>query len=112
MGVFYSSLPKADCGDYVVVTNARKVKVSGRKEDQVLYRKHTMYPGGLKEIKYKEMMRQKPDEVRKPHPMDKFWLPEFILSCIHSTDHSPGGVRNVAQKQTSGEEIREAPYLP
>ena len=66
MGVFYSSLPKADCGDYVVVTNARKVKVSGRKEDQVLYRKHTMFPGGLKEIKYKEMMRRKPDEVRKP----------------------------------------------
>jgi len=55
---------QADCGDYVVVTNAKKVKVSGRKEDQVLYRKHSMYPGGLKEIKYKEMMKRKPDEVR------------------------------------------------
>ncbi|KAF9653421.1 60S ribosomal protein L23 [Thelephora ganbajun] len=53
----------ADCGDYVVVTNAKKVKVSGRKEDQMLYRKHTMYPGGLKEIKYKEMMKRKPDEI-------------------------------------------------
>lgn len=48
----------------MVVTNAKKVKVTGRKEDQVLYRKHTMYPGGLKEIKYKEMMKRKPDEVR------------------------------------------------
>ena len=48
----------------MIVTNAKKVKVSGRKEDQILYRKHTMYPGGLKEIKYKEMMNRKPDEVR------------------------------------------------
>jgi len=55
---------EADCGDYVVVTNAKRVKVSGRKDEQVLYRKHTMYPGGLKEIKYKEMMQRKPDEVR------------------------------------------------
>ena len=64
-GIIYSLLFQADCGDYVVVTNAKKVKVSGRKEDQVLYRKHTMYPGGLKEIKYKEMMKRKPDEVRR-----------------------------------------------
>ena len=52
-----------DCGDYVVVSNARKVKVTGRKAEQLVYRHHTMYPGGLKEIKYKEMMSRKPDEV-------------------------------------------------
>ena len=63
--MFYSPSFEADCGDYVVVTNAKRVKVSGRKDEQVLYRKHTMYPGGLKEIKYKEMMQRKPDEVRK-----------------------------------------------
>ena len=61
--IFDSFSSSADCGDYVVVTNAKKVKVSGRKEEQILYRKHTMYPGGLKEIKYKEMMKRKPDEV-------------------------------------------------
>jgi ribosomal protein L13 len=53
----------ADCGDYVVVTNAKQIKVSGRKDEQILYRKHSMFPGGLKEIKYKDMMRRKPDEV-------------------------------------------------
>ncbi|CAE6477074.1 unnamed protein product [Rhizoctonia solani] len=53
----------ADCGDYVCVTNARKVIVTGRKADQVVYRHHTMYPGGLKEIKYKTMMERKPDEI-------------------------------------------------
>lgn len=55
-----------DCGDYVVVTNASQVKVTGRKADQILYRKHTLYPGGLKEIKYRDMMDKKPDEVRRP----------------------------------------------
>lgn len=54
----------ADCGDYVCVTNARKVLVTGRKADQIIYRHHTMYPGGLKEIEYKKMMERKPDEVR------------------------------------------------
>lgn len=53
-----------DCGDYVVVTNARNVKVTGRKAEQVVYRHHTMFPGGLKEIQYKDMMKRKPDEVR------------------------------------------------
>ncbi|KAB5592750.1 50S ribosomal protein L13 [Ceratobasidium theobromae] len=53
----------ADCGDYVCVTNARKVVVTGRKADQIVYRHHTMYPGGLKEISYKAMMEKKPDEI-------------------------------------------------
>ncbi|KAN0111592.1 54S ribosomal protein L23, mitochondrial [Russula decolorans] len=55
--------PSVDCGDYVVVTNASQVKVTGRKADQILYRKHTLYPGGLKEIKYRDMMSKKPDEI-------------------------------------------------
>lgn len=56
----------ADCGDYVVVTNAKNVKVTGKKAQQLVYRHHTMFPGGLKEIQYKDMMRRKPDEVRSP----------------------------------------------
>ncbi|KAI9057659.1 60S ribosomal protein L23 [Trametes sanguinea] len=55
--------PGVDCGDYVVVTNARNIKVTGKKAQQLVYRHHTMYPGGLKEIQYKEMMRRKPDEI-------------------------------------------------
>ncbi|KAI0275310.1 60S ribosomal protein L23 [Gloeopeniophorella convolvens] len=55
--------PSVDCGDYVVVTNARQVKVTGRKAEQIVYRKHTLYPGGLKETKYQDMMAKKPDEI-------------------------------------------------
>ncbi|TFK46977.1 60S ribosomal protein L23 [Heliocybe sulcata] len=55
--------PSVDCGDYVIVSNASKVKVTGRKPDQKLYRTHSMYPGNLKEVKYKDMMVKKPDEI-------------------------------------------------
>ena len=59
-----------DCGDYVIVTNSRMVKVTGRKEEQLVYRKHTMYPGALKETPYKDMMKKKPDEVDCLHLCD------------------------------------------
>ena len=53
-----------DCGDYVIVTNSIKVKVSGKKEQQLLFRKHSMFPGGLKETPYKDMKKRHPEEVR------------------------------------------------
>ena len=53
-----------DCGDYVIVTNSIKVKVTGQKEQQFLFRKHSMFPGGLKETPYKEMKKRHPEEVR------------------------------------------------
>ena len=58
----------------MVVTNASQVKVTGRKADQIVYRKHTLYPGGLKEIKYRDMMSNKPDEVRLSCVLLKYYL--------------------------------------
>lgn len=55
--------PAVDAGDYVVVTNASHVAVTGRKADQKVYRYHTMYPGGLKEIPYKAMLQTKPEQI-------------------------------------------------
>jgi len=55
--------PGADCGDYVTVTNSRAIVVTGQKEAQKVYRHHTMYPGGLKEVPYKRMMEKKPEEI-------------------------------------------------
>jgi large subunit ribosomal protein L13 len=52
-----------DLGDYVVVINAEKIKVTGKKEEQKLYRHHTGYPGSLKEIKYKELQQKKPEMI-------------------------------------------------
>ncbi|CAB4486459.1 ribosomal protein L13 [Rhizophagus irregularis] len=55
--------PASDCGDYVVVINAKEVIVTGKKAEQKLYRHHTGYPGGLKEIVYKDLQEKKPDEI-------------------------------------------------
>lgn len=58
--------PHVDVGDFVVVVNAGKVAVSGKKAEQKLYRRHTGYPGGLREMNYEEMLAKKPtDIVRK-----------------------------------------------
>ncbi|CAN5489695.1 50S ribosomal protein L13 [soil metagenome] len=58
--------PHVDVGDFVVVVNAGKVAVSGKKAEQKMYRRHTGYPGGLREMNYEEMRDKKPtDIVRK-----------------------------------------------
>ena len=52
-----------DCGDYVIVTNAAKVKLTGRKSEQKKYYHHTGYVGGIKEISVEEMLAKKPEKV-------------------------------------------------
>ena len=55
--------PFMDMGDHVVVINARKAVFTGSKNDQKLYRRHTLYPGGLRETTVKEMFEKKPEKV-------------------------------------------------
>lgn len=55
--------PHVDTGDFVIVINADKVELTGKKLEQKKYRYHTGYPGGLKEIPYKRMMAEKPEKV-------------------------------------------------
>ena len=53
--------PAVDTGDYVIIVNADKVRLTGRKLEQKIYYRHTGYPGGLKETKYKDLMATKPE---------------------------------------------------
>lgn len=55
--------PNIDGGDFVVVTNIEKIRVSGRKADQIIYYHHTGYPGGLKETPYRMMMQRRPEHI-------------------------------------------------
>jgi large subunit ribosomal protein L13 len=55
--------PHIDTGDFVVVVNAEKIRVTGKKAEQKRYYRYTGYPGGLKEIPYETMLERKPDEV-------------------------------------------------
>ncbi len=58
-----SYTPHVDCGDFVVVTNASKVKVTGKKLDQKLYYYHTGYVGGLRSHNLSWMLNNKPEQV-------------------------------------------------
>jgi len=51
--------PHVDCGDYIIVVNADKIRLTGKKLDQKTYYYHTGYPGGLKEISYRKLMATK-----------------------------------------------------
>ena len=53
--------PHADCGDYVIVLNAEKAVLTGKKLDQKFYRTHSGWVGGLKETKYRTLMKEKPE---------------------------------------------------
>ena len=52
--------PHVDTGDFVVVINAGKIKVTGKKETDKIYYHHTQYPGGLRSISFKDMMEKYP----------------------------------------------------
>jgi large subunit ribosomal protein L13 len=55
--------PYLDCGDFVVIINAEKVRVTGRKLDQVFYHHHSGYPGGLKSVSLREQLDRYPERV-------------------------------------------------
>ena len=55
--------PHMDMGDFVIVINAEKVKLSGSKENDKVYFRHTGYPGGVKETKYSEMIQKFPERI-------------------------------------------------
>ena len=57
--------PHADCGDYVVIVNAEKAVLTGKKAEQKMYRTHSGYVGGLKETKYRKLMQDKPELAMK-----------------------------------------------
>ncbi|KAM9965401.1 hypothetical protein ACTFIW_005217 [Dictyostelium discoideum] len=78
--IYDRSVP-LECGDYVVVLNAHKVEFTGKKWDQKMYRKHSGYPGGLKETLAKDMLVENPEHIIRhavmgmiPKNNSKFYL--------------------------------------
>ena len=57
--------PHADCGDFVIIINAEKAVLTGKKLEQKYYRTHSGYIGGLKETKYRLLMQDKPELAMK-----------------------------------------------
>ena len=57
--------PHVDCGDYVIVINAEKVAVTGKKRQEKIYKRHTGYPGGLRELTFEQLLEKHPEVVVK-----------------------------------------------
>lgn len=57
--------PHIDCGDYVIVVNAEKIVVTGKKRQNKIYKHHTGYPGGLREVAFEKLLKEKPEEIIK-----------------------------------------------
>lgn len=55
--------PHVDCGDYVIVVNADKINVTGQKLDKKLYYRHSMYPGGLRQVSLRRQLQIHPDRI-------------------------------------------------
>jgi large subunit ribosomal protein L13 len=55
--------PFIDTGDYVIVVNAEKVEVTGKKRKEKIYKRHTGYPGGLREITFDKLLAKRPEEI-------------------------------------------------
>ncbi len=55
--------PHMDMGDFVIVVNADKIRVTGKKEEQKLYRRHTGYPGGLREVPFERLIATHPERA-------------------------------------------------
>ena len=57
--------PHADCGDFVIILNAEKAVLTGKKLEQKYYRTHSGWVGGLKEVQYRTLMQEKPELAMK-----------------------------------------------
>ena len=55
--------PHVDTGDYVIIINAEKIEVTGKKRKEKIYKRHTGYPGGLREITFEKLQAKKPEEI-------------------------------------------------
>lgn len=55
--------PHVDTGDYVIIINAEKVQVTGKKRKEKIYKRHTGYPGGLRELTFEKLQEKNPEEI-------------------------------------------------
>jgi len=82
-----------DMGDYVIVTNAQKVRVTGKKEKQKVYYKHSGYPGGFREVAYSKLKAERPEKiielaVKRMLPKNRLQGPRMTrLKIFNSSEH-------------------------
>ena len=86
--------PNVDCGDYVIIVNAKDAVLTGKKLEQKYYRTHSGYPGGLKETQYKTLMAENSDKamtyaVKGMIPSNTIGAKAMTrLHCYKAADHA------------------------
>ena len=86
--------PHVDCGDYVIIINAKDAVLTGKKLEQKYYRTHSGYPGGLKETQYKTLMAENSDKamtyaVKGMIPSNTIGAKAMTrLHCYKAADHA------------------------
>lgn len=91
--------PHVDTGDFVVVTNAAKIRLTGSKADTMTYPRYSYYPGGYKEIPYKRVLQDHPERilqtaVRRMLPKNALGRHMFSKLKVYAADNHP----HVAQR--------------
>jgi len=86
--------PFLDAGDHVIVINAKTVKLTGAKEEQKMYRHHTLYPGGLKEAQARKVRAERPtkmveEAIRGMLPKTKLGKQLFRKLKVYAGDQHP-----------------------
>ncbi len=86
--------PHADCGDHVIVINADKVRLTGRKEEQKVYYRHTGHPGGIKSTALKDMREKHPERIiesaiRGMLPKNPLGRKMYLKLKVYADDQHP-----------------------
>lgn len=98
--------PHVDTGDYIVVTNVEKLRVTGNKREDKMYYRHTGYPGGIKETNFDKLIARKPEHVlelavRGMLPKNRLGRQMFKKLKIYAGSEHP----HTAQQPKSLEEL-------
>ena len=98
--------PHADTGDFVIITNAQQVKLTGAKEDQKLYRRHSGYPGGLHEERAKTLRQRIPTRlvetaVRGMLPKTKLGKQMYRKLKVYAGSEHPHAAQQPMQLEVS-----------
>jgi len=100
-------VPYLDCGEYVLVINADKVRLTGRKEQQKIYYRHSGYPGGLKAIPFQEQMKKDSRKVveravSRMLPKNKLRQPRLKRLKIFKDENHPYQDKLKDNKENTG----------
>ena len=94
--------PHVDVGDFVIVVNADRVVVTGKKAEQKVYRRHSGYPGGMKETSYERTLARRPEEILRKAvygmmPKTRLARQQFGKLKIYAGTEHPHAAQNPQQ---------------